>query len=199
MMLQSSLLTPRFEQAFVYVAQLHRYQCRKGKNIPYLSHLLSVCALVLEAGGDEDEAIAALLHDAIEDQGGQKIRLEIRDKFGDRVCQIVDECTDTDQSPKPPWKARKLQYIKHFRTASLSGQRVSLADKLHNARSTLRDKQEIGDEIWTLFKGGKEGTLWFYHEIIHAAVETESSYSNSEKPFGFLLEELEQVVRQLEN
>ncbi len=198
-MSQSSLLTPRFEQALVYAAQLHRYQSRKGKNLPYISHLLGVCTLVLEAGGDEDEAIAALLHDAIEDQGGQKIRLEIRDKFGYKVSQIVDECTDTDLTPKPPWKARKLQYIEHFRGASLSGQRVSLADKLHNARSTLRDKQEMGDEIWTLFKGGKDDTLWFYNEIIKAASEAESFLAHCPKPFGFLLEELEQVVRQLED
>lgn len=198
-MSQSSLLTSRFEQALVYATQLHRYQSRKGKNLPYISHLLGVCTLVLEAGGDEDEAIAALLHDAIEDQGGHKIRLEIRDKFGHQVSKIVDECTDTDITPKPPWKARKLQYIEHFRSASLSGKRVSLADKLHNARSTLRDKQEVGDEIWTLFNGGKDGTLWFYNEIIKAAFESESSFVHCPKPFGFLLEELKQVVQQLEN
>lgn len=197
--LSKTKLTERFQEALVYASQLHINQFRKGKNIPYISHLLSVCALVLEAGGDEDEAIAALLHDGIEDQGGQKIRVEIREKFGVRVSQIVDECTDTDIIPKPPWKERKLKYIEQFRLASLSGKRVSLADKLHNARCTLTDKQRIGDEVWTIFKGGKEGTLWFYKEIIKAAKETEYCQKETQKLLSFLLEELEIVVKQLEN
>jgi (p)ppGpp synthase/HD superfamily hydrolase len=101
------MITDRFDQALVYASRLHRDQWRKGTQIPYVSHLLSVAALVIEHGGDEDQAIAALLHDAVEDQGGAPILDEIREQFGDRVAKIVNECTDAWEEPKPPWRARK--------------------------------------------------------------------------------------------
>lgn len=155
-------LSTRFEAALVYAARLHAYQIRKGSGIPYISHLLSVAALVLEDGGDEDEAIAALLHDAIEDQGGAKTREEIRQRFGERVVSIVDGCTDSETLPKPPWKERKLKYLAKMRLASPEVQRVALADKVHNARSIVADWEREGEKVWQKFKGGKEGTLWFY-------------------------------------
>jgi (p)ppGpp synthase/HD superfamily hydrolase len=159
-------LGDRFEKALVYATQLHARQIRKGSGIPYISHLLSVAALVLEDGGDEDEAIAALLHDAIEDQGGETTRTEILHQFGDRVTHIIDGCTDATTLPKPPWHERKQKYLQKLASATPDVVRVSLADKLHNARSILADYRQVGDEVWQRFRGGKEGTLWFYQSLI---------------------------------
>ena len=159
-------LTTRFEAALVYATRLHSHQIRKIGEIPYIAHLLSVAALVLEAGGDEDEAIAALLHDAVEDQGGIPTRNEIHQRFGDRVVAIVDGCTEFDTLPKPSWQERKTRYLENLRHASPAVRRVSLADKLHNARSLLAEWRQKGDTIWTQFTKGKEGTLWFYRALI---------------------------------
>ena len=134
-----SKLTNRFEEALVYATQLHSHQTRKRTGTPYIAHLLSVTALVLEAGGEEDEAISALLHDAVEDQGGKKTLKEIQRRFGNKVAEIVLSCTDAYIFPKPPWQERKESYIAHLKEASPESKRVSLADKLHNARSILRD------------------------------------------------------------
>jgi (p)ppGpp synthase/HD superfamily hydrolase len=150
---------------------------------------LSVTALVLEDGGAEDEAIAALLHDAVEDQGGKATREEIRRRFGEKVARIVDGCTDTDEIPKPPWRERKQNYIEHIRNATPEVRRVSLADKLHNARTILRDFRRYGNDVWDRFTGGKEGTLWYYRAMLNAYREGDGSY---------LLEELERVVSELE-
>jgi (p)ppGpp synthase/HD superfamily hydrolase len=156
------LLTQRFEQAFVYAFQLHAHQCRKGGTIPYISHLISVAALVLEDGGDEDAAIAALLHDAVEDQGGTAVRGEIQQRFGDRVLAIVDACTESDQVPKPPWKQRKLQALAQLRQAEPAIQRVMVADKLHNLRSIWADQQRQGNRVWERFNASRSEVLWFY-------------------------------------
>src|SRR5947209_2209991 len=128
-------LTLRFEDALVFATQLHAGQRRKGSATPYVAHLLAVAAIVLENEGNEDEAIAALLHDAIEDQGGAPTREMIRERFGNRVVEIVDGCTDAEVIPKPPWRARKEAYIAHLRGATPSVRLVSAADKLHNARA----------------------------------------------------------------
>jgi (p)ppGpp synthase/HD superfamily hydrolase len=183
------LLTHRFEQALVYASRLHRKQIRKGSNVPYISHLLSVTALVLEDGGDEDEAIAALLHDAVEDQGGQATREVIFDMFGERVVEIVDGCTDADTIPKPPWLERKQQYIDNLRGASASIRKVSLADKLHNARSILRDLSQNGEATWGKFKGGKQGTLWYYQTLLELFLETDAD--------SWMVQELNRIVEQL--
>jgi (p)ppGpp synthase/HD superfamily hydrolase len=182
------ILGERFEQALVYASQLHRKQIRKVSGIPYISHLLGVTALVLEDGGDEDQAIAALLHDAVEDQGGDKIRQEIQAKFGDRVVEIVNGCTDAETIPKPPWQARKQRYIEMMRHASPEVRRVSMADKLHNARSILADYHRGDQDIWQRFKGGKEGTLWYYQALIEVHRQMEDSS---------LTEECDRVVREL--
>ncbi len=155
----------RFQQALVYAERLHARQVRKGTRIPYFSHLLSVTALVMEAGGDEDEAIAALLHDAVEDQGGQATLDEIRHRFGQPVADIVESCTDAFSTPKPPWRQRKESYLRHLNEASPSALRVSLADKLHNARTILTDLRHNGPNIWKRFRGGREGSLWYYREL----------------------------------
>ena len=161
-----SKLTERFEAALVYASRLHADQTRKISGVPYVAHLLSVAALVLEDGGSEDEAIAALLHDAVEDQGGQPTRDKIRQLFGDTVVDIVDGCTEWDTLPKPPWQERKTFYLERLRHASPSVRRVSLADKLHNARSLLAEWQQLGDAIWAEFSSGKEQTLWFYKSLV---------------------------------
>ena len=126
------VLSARFAEAFLFANQLHGGQMRKGTAIPYIAHLLAVTSIVLENGGDEDEAIAALLHDAIEDQGGEPTRQEIRRRFGNTVVAIVDGCSDADEFPKPPWRARKEAYIDHLRVTTASVRLVAGADKLHN-------------------------------------------------------------------
>ncbi|GAA6622118.1 HD domain-containing protein [Scytonema sp. NUACC26] len=182
----TSKLTHRFEQALVYATRLHAKQTRKGSKVPYISHLLSVAALVLEDGGDEDEAISALLHDAVEDQGGKATREAILHMFGERVIEIVDGCTDADTIPKQLWKERKEQYIEKLRCASASVRKVALADKLHNARSILKDLDREGEAVWEKFKGGKEGTLWYYRTLAELFLTTD--------PNSWLVRELNHVV-----
>jgi (p)ppGpp synthase/HD superfamily hydrolase len=183
------VLTGRFERALVFAAHLHRDQRRKGSGVPYVSHLLAVCELTLEYGGDEDEAIAALLHDAIEDQGGAVARAEILRKFGERVTEIVDGCTDTDESPKPAWRARKEEYIRHVADAPASVRLVSACDKLHNARSLVKDYRIMGEELWTRFTGRRAGTLWYYRAMVKALRVAGTSA---------VVEELDRVVTELE-
>jgi (p)ppGpp synthase/HD superfamily hydrolase len=182
-------LTERFEEALVFAHQLHRQQIRKGSGVPYVAHLLSVTALVLEAGGGEDEAIAALLHDAVEDQGGAATREQIRQRFGDMVTEIIDGCTESDTIPKPPWRDHKQSYLEHLCHASPAVLEVSLADKLHNARSLLAEYYQQGESIWTQFKGGKAGTFWFYRSLVQVYRERSASWQ---------VQELERVVTQLE-
>ena len=169
------LLTQRFEQAFGYAFHLHAHQLRKGGSVPYISHLLSVAALVLEDGGDEDAAIAALLHDAVEDQGGAAIRGEIRQRFGDRVLHMVDACTESDQRPKPPWKQRKLQALAQMQQAEPEVLRVMVADKLHNLRSIWADWQRQGDSVWARFNADRTEVLWFYGACLEAMRDRFSS------------------------
>jgi (p)ppGpp synthase/HD superfamily hydrolase len=186
-------LTSRFADALQYMYTLHHAQPRKGSDVPYLAHLLSVAALVLENGGDEDQAIAALLHDAPEDQGGLKTLVEIRQRFGERVASIVDGLTDTYLTPKPPWRNRKELYIAHLRTAPEEVRLVSLADKLHNARSILADLQAQGPSVWQRFNGGKEGSLWYYRALLAVFEEDEASPMVGE--LKRVVEELEQLSR----
>jgi (p)ppGpp synthase/HD superfamily hydrolase len=182
-------LTQRFENALIYAHQLHLNQRRKGNQTPYIAHLLSVTGLVLEAGGDEDAAIAALLHDAVEDQGGLETLDEIRRRFGEGVAEIVAACSDSYTQPKPPWQERKEAYLQHLSGASPKVRMVSLADKLHNARSILRDINQEGELVWDKFNGGKAGTLWYYRRLVETFQEIES---------GFLVEELTNVVSKIE-
>ena len=187
---RTAKLTTKFEQALIYATQLHANQTRKVDKIPYISHLMSVSALILEAGGTEDEAIAGLLHDAVEDQGGQATREEIREKFGETVVEIVDGCTETDITPKPPWKERKIQYIENIRNGSDSVKLVSLADKLHNARSLLVGYRNKGDKLWDYFNGTKEDKLWFYRELLKV-------YRQGN--VNFMTVELERILDELNN
>lgn len=183
------MLSHRFIEALAYATTLHKTQVRKGSSTPYIAHLLGVSSIALEYGAGEDEAIAALLHDAVEDQGGAPTREEIRRRFGLRVVAIVDGCTDSDTIPKPPWRERKEAYIGHLQQASDSVRLISAADKLHNARSVLKDYRQLGDEVWQRFKGGRDGTLWYYRAVVQAL--------KGEEP-RLLVEELDRVVSELE-
>ena len=182
-------LGPRFEEALTYAARLHREQVRKGSGVPYLSHLLGVAGIALEHGASEDEAIAALLHDAVEDQGGAPTLAEIRRRFGDTVADIVAGCSDTDVVPKPPWRPRKEAYVAHLASASPSVRLVSAADKLHNARSILTDYRRLGEAVWSRFTGRKEGTLWYYRAVVQAFRAYEPTP---------LVDELERAVEEME-
>ncbi|MBD2436233.1 HD domain-containing protein [Nostoc sp. FACHB-110] len=182
-----SKLTVRFESALVFATQLHAQQIRKISGVPYISHLLSVAALVIEDGGSEDEAIAALLHDAIEDQGGASTAQIIRQKFGDKVADIVESCTESDAVPKPPWEECKQQYLQKISQGSPEVLRVVLADKVHNARSNLTEFYLYGDKAWTLAQ--RQRTLWFYHSVIEIAQKFVDSP---------LLAEFKRIVQQLE-
>lgn len=182
-------LSARFEEALIFATRLHSDQARKGTSIPYVAHLLGVTSLVLEQNASEDEAIAALLHDAVEDQGGDAILAEIRHRFGPQVAEIVDGCTDSRTTPKPPWRARKEAYLAHLRETTASVRLVSSADKLHNARAILRDYREVGESLWGRFTGGKEGTLWYYRALVEALRATGLTP---------LVEELDRVVSEIE-
>jgi len=157
------ILSEAFDEALAFAHGLHRRQGRKGSDTPYIAHLLAVCSIVLENGGSEAAAIAALLHDAVEDQGGLETLAAIRDRFGEEVAEIVAGCSDCLGHPKPPWRERKEAYLAHLATASPEVRLVSCADKVHNARSVVRDYKALGEALWPRFKGGgRDGSLWYY-------------------------------------
>jgi (p)ppGpp synthase/HD superfamily hydrolase len=187
-------LTQRFKDALDYALELHGDQQRKGSDTPYVAHLLAVASLVLEDGGDEEQAIAALLHDAPEDQGGLETLEAIRQRFGERVANIVHGCTDTYETPKPPWRQRKESYLEHLRVAPEEVRRVSLADKLHNARSILTDLLRCGEDVWVRFNGGKDGTLWYYHSLL--IVFRSLSDSPLVTELGWVLQRIESLIQE---
>jgi (p)ppGpp synthase/HD superfamily hydrolase len=186
---ERDMLTERFEAALVLAVQLHAGQVRKGSPVPYVSHLLAVTSLVLEHGGGEDEAIAALLHDAVEDQGGGATRARIAGRFGERVATIVDGCSDTDVMPKPPWRERKEAHLAHLRHASPSVRLVVAADKLHNTRALIADYRQRGEATWARFRGGRDGSLWYPRAV------TEALRAGGASP---LIDELDRAVAELE-
>ena len=158
-------LNGKFEEAFLLAADLHREQTRKGNNTPYISHLLAVAAIALRFGADEDEAVAALLHDAVEDQGGETTLQLIEEKFGSRVAQIVVGCSDTNQTPKPAWHLRKQTYLTHLKNADKSTLLVSAADKLHNAQDCVYTHHAVEEKLWEIFSASKEDTKWYYRSL----------------------------------
>jgi len=182
-------LGPRFLRAFDFAAEKHAGQARKASTIPYIAHLMGVASLVLEFGGDEDLAIAALLHDVVEDCGGTPMLKEVQRRFGSRVAKIVDGCTDSVTYPKPPWRERKEAYIRHLKSADAETRLVSAADKLNNVRSILADYREVGESIWARFHGGRDGTLWYYQALSQEFLR--------HKP-NRLIRELELAIRELE-
>lgn len=158
-------LDERFERGFAEAFRYHRGQCRKGTKIPYMGHLLAVAAIVIDDGGSQDEVIAALLHDAAEDQGGEKTLDEIRAAFGDDVADMVRDLSDTTVQPKPEWRERKEKYLAHLVTANERVLRISLADKLHNARAIALDHAKVGDAVWERFNAPKDESLWLYQAL----------------------------------
>lgn len=161
--------TERFDRALDLAHELHRKQLRKGTRIPYVVHLMSVAALVAENGGTETQVVAALLHDAVEDQGGEPTAQRIKREFGPNVYRIVMGCTDSvTQNPeeKLPWEERKKAYLAHLESAPPEMRLVSAADKVHNARSINADLRAHGQDVWEKFKGGREGTLWYYKSLV---------------------------------
>lgn len=194
------MLGQKFDEALALASELHRKQNRKGTPIPYISHLMAVAGIVLEANAYhpmddiEDVAIGALLHDAIEDQG-HKIDLDqIKEKFGDTVYRIVLECSDaivTEKGQeKPPWKDRKRAYLDNISGKSQETLLVSCADKMHNARCIMFDHDRIGDDIWDRFNAGKDGTIWYYRSL---AEELEKAW-----PENPLLPDFQAIVQRME-
>jgi (p)ppGpp synthase/HD superfamily hydrolase len=187
----------RFETALIYAFRLHASQTRKGGQTPYIGHLLGVASTVIEMGGDEDQAIAALLHDAIEDQGGEPTAAAIQSMFGDRVVDIVRQCSDEDpesnKRTRANWRARKQRYLQHLQEAPRDVLLVSLADKLYNARSILLDLRQVGDELWKRFNVGKDDELWYYRSLVTAFRAT-----LQEDTLVVMVDELERVVQEIE-
>jgi (p)ppGpp synthase/HD superfamily hydrolase len=190
--IEQRVLTNRFVEALGYAAELHLHQRRKGKGQPYVGHLLGVAAIVIQHGGGEDEVIAALLHDAVEDQGGLPRLDEIREKFGERVARVVDGCTDSYEvsGEKRDWHERKRAYIAKVAHESGDVQLVSAADKLANAREILADYRVEGDAVFSRFQGRKEGTLWYYRALVDVFRKA------GPNP---LTDELDRVVTELES
>jgi GTP pyrophosphokinase len=182
-------LTRRFDDAFVYAHETHASQTRKGNGVPYLGHLMGVASIVLDDGGTEDEAIAALLHDAAEDQGGRERLGDIRARFGDGVAKIVEDCTDSWTQPKAPWAERKQQYAEQARTLTPASLRVSAADKVHNAYAILRDLRNVGDKVWERFDARPDDILAYYQSLVRAYREAGG---------GRLVDELDRIVRAIE-
>lgn len=182
-------LTERLDAAFKVAREVHEGQVRKGTDIPYLSHLLGVASLILTHGGTEDEAIAALLHDAVEDGGGLPRLEQIREQFGEEIAAIVDECSDTYEEPKPEWWERKKKYIAGVAGASRSAQLVSACDKLHNVMSLVADLRNEGPTTMERFKKGAEGTLWYYETLL-------GEYEKGELPAS-LMAELRHYVEEM--
>jgi hypothetical protein len=166
------VLTGRYVEAFGYAAELHTGDVRKGGNVPYLAHLMTVSALVLDHGGDETQAVAGLLHDAAEDHGGRERLADIDRRFGQSVADIVERCSDSlvaDRNQKPPWWPRKVAYIERFSNLPHDSPAliVAAADKLHNARSLLADYRGVGEELWLRFNrtSGRAGQRWYYGRL----------------------------------
>ena len=181
--------SPRFEEAFRYAAQVHRTHTRKGTGAPYIGHLMGVTSIVLDDGGSEDEAIAALLHDAAEDAGGRDRVHDIRARFGETVARIVEDCTDSWTTPKEPWAERKRRYAEHARTLSASSLRVSASDKVHNTYVLLRDLRNQGDAVWGRYEASPDDVVAYYRGLVRSFREAGG---------GALVDELDRIVRAIE-
>jgi (p)ppGpp synthase/HD superfamily hydrolase len=186
-------LTSRFTDAFACAFEVHREQTKKSTTVPYIAHLLEVAGLVLSYGGNEDEAIAALLHDSVEDHPEVASFETIAKRFGGEVADIVESCSDATVIPKPPWKGRKEKYIAHLRSADDAVLMVAAADKLVNARSVMKDYRQAGEEVWNRFNAGKPDQLWYYGEVTEAILA--AAGNGRARP---LAEELKRAVDELQ-
>ncbi len=190
-------LTERFSQAVVLALDLHQHQKRKGSDIPYASHLLRVAGMVLEYGGDEATAIAAMLHDAVEDQGGALTAARIAQQFGGQVARYVEEVSDTDEDPKPPWQQRKDEYLAHLVHASPQARLISGCDKLDNLRSMIRAYRQVGPALWKRFHGGREGSLWYHREVVR--ILQSSPHCPVAAELAEALDDFEKLIEETEN
>ena len=188
-------LSQKFEEALVYASVVHRGQVRKATGIPYIAHLLGVASIAFEYGADEDEAIGALLHDAAEDVGGAARIDDIRVRFGEKVATIVEGCTDTLETPKPPWRERKEKYLAHLKETDASTRLVSAADKLFNTRSILRELRQRCDAVWARFSGGKKDRLWYYRALV-IAFRQHGDHSDLIDDLARVVSEIEELVRE---
>ncbi len=179
-------LSQSFDEAFRYAHAVHADQTRKQTGVPYIAHLMGVASIVLDDGGTEDEAIAALLHDAAEDHGGRERLADIRDRFGEPVARIVEDCTDSWDTPKPSWPARKKAYVQHARKLPRQSLRVSVADKVHNTYAILRDLRNTGEQVWSRFSAPPDDVLAYYEGLVRAYREAGG---------GRLTDELDRIVR----
>ncbi len=185
----------RVGEALTLAAELHAEQLRKGTSIPYVSHLVAVAALVMEDGGSEETVIAALLHDAVEDQGGDATAERIRQQFGDDVADIVVACSDAAPDPgaeKAPWRDRKRHHLETMADMTDAAILVTAADKLHNVEATLYDVRTDGPAVWDRFKAGRDGFLWYHGEVLKT-LEKRSPHLRSVRRFHEALELLEQL------
>jgi (p)ppGpp synthase/HD superfamily hydrolase len=179
-------LSGRLDEAFAYAREVHQAQTRRGTSLPYLGHLMGVSSIVLDDGGSEDEAIAALLHDAAEDHGGRERLADIRARFGEAVARIVEDCTDAWETPKPPWAERKRAYVHHARRLPPPSLRVSAADKVHNAYAILRDLRNEGEAVWGRFSATPDDVMAYYEGLVRAYREAGG---------GRLVDELDRILR----
>jgi (p)ppGpp synthase/HD superfamily hydrolase len=179
-------LSGRLDEAFAYAHGVHAAQTRKGTSSPYISHLMGVSSIVLDDGGSEDEAIGALLHDAAEDHGGRDRLADIRARFGEAVARIVEDCTDSWETPKLPWAERKRAYVQHARKLPVPSRRVSAADKVHNTYAILRDLRNVGEEVWLRFSATPDDVMAYYEGLVRAYREAGG---------GRLVDELDRIVR----
>lgn len=179
-------LGPRFDDAFKYAHAVHAGQSRRHTSAPYVGHLMGVASIVLDDGGDEDEAIAALLHDAAEDHGGRARLEDIRTRFGDAVARIVEDCTDSWDEPRRPWAERKQAYVQHARRLPRPSLRVSAADKVHNAYAILRDLRNVGEAVWERFNAAPDDVMSYYESLVRSFREAGG---------GPLVDELDRIVR----
>jgi (p)ppGpp synthase/HD superfamily hydrolase len=180
------VLSSRVDEAFAYARSVHQDQTRKGTDAPYIGHLMGVASMVLDDGGSEDETIAALLHDAAEDHGGRERLEDIRGRFGDAVARIVEDCTDSWDTPRAPWAERKRAYLGHARRLPASSLRVSAADKVHNAYAILRDLRNVGESVWERFSAPADDVVAYYEGLVRAFRDAGG---------GRLVDELDRIVR----
>jgi len=183
-------LSEKFQEALVYATRAHGDQMRKKTGIPFIAHILGVTAIAMEYGANETEAIGALLHDTVEDCGGAERLCDIQERFGDDVAWIVDGCTDTCETPKPPWLERKRAYIEHLKESDSSTRLVSASDKLHNTRAILAELRRRGLEVFDRFSGKKDGTLWYYRTLV-TVFRRHGDHPD-------LIDELDRVVSEIE-
>jgi len=187
-------LSAKFEEALIYATRAHGDQMRKKTGIPFTAHILGVTAIAMEYSATETEAIGALLHDTVEDCGARNDCADIREKFGDDVARIVDGCTDTCETPKPPWLERKRAYIEHLKKSDSSTRLVSASDKLHNTRAILAELRRHGLEVFERFSGKKDGTLWYYRTLV-TAFRQHGDHADLIDELDRVVTEIEQVVR----